>query len=279
MVLVPLAFLACSGYPMGAKGIACDPMAYQSDRNEVWVMTEGRLERVSEDGLTSANPAVSPDGTRILFSSGRDADDLDLYMIDLDGTHRRLVWGDARLQSEADWSPDGGTLVFDQVTEEEGLQIFTIPADGTGEPLQLTHGEPNGKPMWGIDGRVLLLSLRDGRAQEIYSMNPDGSDAVNLTNNPARDVLARLSPDGTSIVFASDRSGNGDLDIWLMDADGSDPRRLTDGGERETNPTWSSDGRHIVFRTERNPAGLWAMNPDGTGQRPLLEHGWLASCP
>lgn len=279
LVLLALALVACSGDPMQGTGIDCDPMTYQLE-NEVWVLTHGVKTRLSEDGLIGVNPAVSSDGTKIAFATGAQGEDLHLLVVDVDGSNRRLLWDDDLSQSAADWSPDNGFVVFDQWSEPDvPLQVFTIPADGSTEPDQLTDGAPNGKPKWGSDGRILFLSLWDGEEQEIYSMNPDGSDPINLTNNPARDVLAELSPDGSTVVFASDRSGNDDFDIWSMDADGSNPRQLTQRVERETNPNWSSDGGHIIYRSDRSPAGLWYMNSDGSQQRPLMEGGWLASCP
>jgi TolB protein len=281
VVLLLLAVVACSGDPLQGTGVDCDPMAYQLD-NQVWVLADGKRIRLSEDGLIGANPSVSSDGTEITYASGVEGN-LDLFVVDVDGSDRRLLWGGELLQSESDWSPDDTVVVFDQHSQQEGpLQIFTIPADGSTEPVQLTDGRPNGKPKWGSDGRILFLSLWDADEQEIYSMNPDGSNAFNLTNNPSRDVLAELSPDGSAIVFASDRSRNGDFDVWLMDRGGSNPRRLTERTERETNPTWSSDGRHIIYRSDRAPVGLWYlwyMSSDGSDQRPLLEDGWLASCP
>ena len=105
----------------------------------------------------------------------------------------------------------------------------------------------------------------------------DGTNAVNLTNSAARDVLPEMSPDSSTIVFSSDRAGG--FDIWLMDADGGKPVQLTDDPKRDTNPTWSSDGRHILFRSDRDPAGLWVMRADGSGQTPILSDGWLADCP
>lgn len=292
LAVVALALAACSGQTLEGTGIDCDPIAFQLD-NEVWVLSAGVEARLSEPGLLGFNPAVSSDGSRVAFTSGEQGGgDLDLYVINSDGSDRHLVWnGENLTQSSVDWSPDNTTLVIDQYSEQNGidvpLQIFIIPSDGSGQPLQLTDGKPNGKPKWGPDDRIVFLSLRDAddqeirdsEAQEIYSMRSDGSDPVNLTRGPARDVLAETSPDGSTIVFASDRSGTGDFDIWTMNTDGSNPRQLTDRAERETNPTWSSDGKHILYRSDRTPAGLWYMNPDGSNQAPLLEDVWLASCP
>ena len=289
--MLALALAACSAQTLEEAGIDCDPIAYQLE-NEVWVLTAGAKTRLSESGYLGFNPALSSDGNRVAFTSGEQGGgDLDLYVINSDGSNRQLIWkGDQLIQSSVAWSPDHTTLVFDQYSEQNRidvpLQVFTIPSDGSEQPLQLTEGEPNGKPKWGPDDRIVFLSLRDAseqeiensEAQEIYSMRSDGSDPVNLTHNPARDVLAETSPDGSTIVFASDRSGNGDFDIWTMNTDGSNPLQLTDHAERETNPTWSSDGKHILYRSDRTPAGLWYMNPDGSDQTPLINDVWLASC-
>lgn len=270
---------ACATKSLESKGIDCDPIAYQLD-NEIWTLGAGERARLSEDGLVGANPSLSSDAARVAFTSGPQDGDLDLYVVNTDGSNRRLILGDERLQSSADWSPDGKVLVFDQDSQPGGpLQVFTMSVEGTTDPVQLTYGEPSGKPKWGPDGRILFLSLRDGNEQEIYSMNPDGSNPVNLTKSPARDVLAEMSPDGSTIVFASDRSGAGEFDIWLMDPDGSNPRQLTDAPERDSNPTWSSDGNHILFRSDRQPAGLWAMGADGSNPTLVIEDGWLADCP
>ena len=121
------------------------------------------------------------------------------------------------------------------------------------------------------------LSLRDGEQQEIYSMAVGGSDPVNLTHHPARDVLAETSPDGRHIVFASDRSG--DREIWMMNADGSNPVRLTRSAGDDSNPTWSSDGRHLLFTSDRQPRGIWAMRPDGSQPVPIMPGGWTPDCP
>ena len=71
--------------------------------------------------------------------------------------------------------------------------------------------------------KILFTSARDGN-YEIYMMNPDGSEQVNLTQHPAIDLDAAWSPTGEQILFVSDRGGTRDL--YLMDADGGNVRRV-----------------------------------------------------
>ncbi len=255
-------------------------MVFVSKRDgdeDVWMLRAGQATPITAQGVIDANPAWSPDGSRVAFTSGP-VEDLDLYTMAADGSDRRLVWAGDTLQSSVDWSPDGESLVVDAYAADGTLQVFTIPVSGDGDAVQLTHGKPNGKPTWLPDGSGLLfLSLRDGDQQEIYSMAIDGSDPMNLTHHPARDVLAEMAPDGRQIAYASDRSG--DREIWVMNANGSDPVRLTRSPGDDSNPTWSSDGRHLLFTSDRQPKGIWAMHPDGSQQEPVMPGGWTPDCP
>jgi Tol biopolymer transport system component len=68
-------------------------------------------------------------------------------------------------------------------------------------------------------------------------MNADGSGVTNLTYNPADDSFPIWSPDGTRIVFQSDRDG--DDEICVMNADGSGVANLTNEPEHDWAPDWS----------------------------------------
>lgn len=94
--------------------------------------------------------------------------------------------------------------------------------------------------------KILFTSARDGN-YEVYSMNPDGSEQVNLTQHRAQDLSAVWSPTGEQILFISDRGGKRDL--YLMDADGSDVRRVFKFKTKEIrrSPTWSPDGKQIAY--------------------------------
>lgn len=97
--------------------------------------------------------------------------------------------------------------------------------------------------------KIVFESERDGKG-EIYVMNSDGSDLVNLTNNPAWDGLPAWSPDGQRIVFTSDRSGN--PEVWVMDSDGGNVGQLTQGEDGASGaPVWSPGGDQIAFVSDR----------------------------
>lgn len=160
-----------------------------------------------------------------------------------------------------------------------------------------TPGNVDENPSWSPDGQQIAFdSNRDGN-YDIYVMNTDGSNIVQLTKSPTAllwelvlistsgDGYPVWSPDGSQIAFISDRENDMmsyiDHDIYVMRPDGSNVVNLT-GMYRnvELRPSWSPDGKHIVFEADRDPTqptsatvelnwDLYAIDVDGTYVRRL----------
>ncbi len=110
--------------------------------------------------------------------------------------------------------------------------------------------------------KIAFVSDRDGNV-EIYVMNADGSEQINLTNNPASDWFPSWSPDGKKIVFNSDRDGN--YEFYVMNADGSEQKRLTNNRAYDWSSSCSPDGKKIVFTSVRDwISEIYVMNADGS---------------
>ena len=95
--------------------------------------------------------------------------------------------------------------------------------------------------------KILFTSTAWDGNYEIYIMNPDGSEQVNLTQHRANDVGAVWSPTGEKILFVSDRGGVRDL--YMMNSDGSNVRRVFKTkieGWRKS-PTWSPNGKQFAY--------------------------------
>ena len=136
---------------------------------------------------------------------------------------------------------------------------------------------------WGqADGKIAFISDREGYA-DVWIMNGDGSDPVNLTQG-RHCASPAWSPDGTKIayigaIFDDDQYGG---EIWLMDADGGNPRQLTDDSVNKISLSWSADGSSIYYvlswteeMTEESEAGqrdgpdAFVMALDGSGSSPV----------
>jgi Tol biopolymer transport system component/imidazolonepropionase-like amidohydrolase len=118
------------------------------------------------------------------------------------------------------------------------------------------------------DGKTIVLDLLG----DLYTMPISGGRATRITSGMAFDSQPRYSPDGTHIVFVSDRDG--ELNLWLVGADGSHPRLLThERRARFTSPAWSSDGQSVLvsrapFMLGASPYELWQYDiRGGTGVR------------
>jgi Tol biopolymer transport system component len=121
-----------------------------------------------------------------------------------------------------------------------------------------------------FDPDLLVVSTRDGD-YAIFAVSTSGDDERRLTDTDVDastpeglffQIEPAWSPDGTTIAFASKRSGN--FDLYAMNADGSGTRQLTSTKDDDVQPDWSPDGKRIVF-TRGSPGRLFVMDADGAG--------------
>jgi TolB protein len=114
---------------------------------------------------------------------------------------------------------------------------------------------------WPPDGKyILFYSNRTGN-EEIWRINKDGSNSINLTNHSANERSAAYSIDGKKIAFISDRI-NGNTELFIMNKNGKEVKQLTNNGEYCESPVFTKDGKHIIFTTMAKPDSS-SKNTDG----------------
>ncbi len=118
--------------------------------------------------------------------------------------------------------------------------------------------------------KIVFTSRRDGNF-EIYSMNPDGSDQINLTQHRAKDSAPVWSPTGEQILFTSDRGGVDDL--YLMDPDGTNVRQVFKKLIGREFPTWSPDGKALAYH-RFHTLSIYTASIDGKDEKELTDGLW-----
>lgn len=93
-----------------------------------------------------------------------------------------------------------------------------------------------------------------------------------LTSDPGLTFQPSISRDGKLLAYSSDRSGDGNLDIWLQQVSGGSPLRLTDNAADDLDPAFSPDGTIIAYRSEGEADGIYFV-PTLGGKRTLLARG------
>jgi tricorn protease len=118
------------------------------------------------------------------------------------------------------------------------------------------------------NGKVAFSYLGD-----IWVANDNGSDVRRITDNTAREINPRFSPDGKRIAFSSNRAGN--YDVYVVSADGGKPTQLTFNSADDTVIGWTPDGHKIIFTSSRGlgvfpgVATLFEVGVDGGMEQPL----------
>jgi Tol biopolymer transport system component len=243
--------------------------------NALWLLTiGGKSSRLVSDGFCVCDPAWSPDGKTLAYSTDRGGT-LDLWLRDMiSGTERQLTrHKDAALS--AAWSRDGKTLAF---LDQNGSLHTVDVASGRVRQVFGAIWEP-GKPTWSPDGKTLALAafkpysarFREGLS-EILTVDVASGTATYQPVFPDKSLGTRgddgpvWSPDGKSIafVFASR--------LWVapVDARGvmsAPPKALNT--EVTDAPTWSGDSARLLYLCN----GALRMI-DATGGKPVtVSHG------
>ena len=149
-------------------------------------------------------------------------------------------------------SPDIGLIAFTSAVENGNLDIYTMYPDGS-DLTNLTNNPAHDvNPYWSPDGeRIAFMSDRAGFMQ-IFVMNADGSNVIQVTDNEANHEFGisdhgPWSPDGSRLLFNEWAPANEKWMLYAIGIDGQNKTRLADVPNIYTSPSWSPDGKHVAF--------------------------------
>jgi Tol biopolymer transport system component len=214
------------------------------------------------------SPAFSPNGSRIAFFRATVLLVSEIYVLSLSpgldaiGEPLRIT-NNGRWSISPTWTPGGDEIVYSS-GDYWIQQLFRIRASGGSMPQRLISVENGSTPV--VSPRTHRLAyVRTAVDCDICSLPtaPRGNtmaQPVSVISSTETEVNMDYSPDGSRIVFTSDRSGYNE--IWISEKDGSHPAQWTFFGKRQTGtPRWSPDGKQIVFDSRSDGSGeIWVMS-------------------
>ncbi len=268
----------------GINGIAETKIYFVSNRSgtkEIWSMDyDGQNQhQVTHLGSISLSPRISPDNSRVAFSSlGRDGWSIRMYSLEL-GRMVSFPGGSAGGSNLSPaWTSDGSRIAFSS-SRAGNAEIWASDATGGNLHKLTSLPGPNVSPVWNprTNAQIAFVGGRTNEPQ-IYIMNQDGSNIQRMTDSGYA-VSPSWHPNGAYLAFSWNRKyGPGDpggQDIYVFEIATMRWLQVTHESGNNDFPSWSPDGRHIVFQRKMNSGRtqIWTMLADGTHQQQLTKSG------
>ena len=277
---------SCSGNGNGSVSTS-QSIVFSSNRSgnfDIWTMddTGTNLTQLAQNALDEVEPKWSPDGTRIAYMKKRSTTDMDLRIMNKDGSGDTLVSAFTVPvgASLCDWAPEGDALLIVKRIGSLDFRLYLVDIPTGTHTELLNPAIVSDKQLYSgsfsPDGSNLVWCSQNGNwspTLEVFSVpysnrGIDASGVVQLTSDNQYDSGAVYSQDGTKIAYFHSEASNGygqPFNIYTMNSDGSNPMPLTSvaAPKSTTWPAWSPSGDRILYHLDGH---VWMMNANGTEQ-------------
>jgi serine/threonine protein kinase/tricorn protease-like protein len=223
--------------------------------------------------VSNWNPVWSPDGKFLYFVSSRSGN-LNFWRVAIN-ERTGVVAGDpepvvtqSNFSRHLTFSRDGKRMAYVQTRNTaniQGVNFDSSTLKPVGEPFWITKGDREiVRPELSTDGTRFVMRLIRPTQDDIVTVNRDGTEWRDVTNDEPFDRYIRWSPDGKQLAFSSDRNGGGKA--WVSNADGTGMKQITFSNEENLAagfPVWSPDGKKIAVSL----SGTTFLVDPATGER------------
>ncbi|HSK75565.1 MAG TPA: protein kinase [Thermoanaerobaculia bacterium] len=222
----------------------------------------GEPVQVTDGAHLDWNPVWSPDGRHLYFVSDRSGS-MNAWQVPIDEKSGKVL-GDPEPVTSSSQSlgllslSKDGKLVY--ATNESRSNLVRLPFDPvrgavSGEPQPVTQGaQAVRSAVASPDGQWIVFDTTSPQ-EDLFAIRPDGKGLRQLTNDAARDRIPRWSPDGSRILFYSDRGG--EYGAWTIRPDGSGRQAIPHGSPGSLySPLWSPDSRWLAGSLGNGGAAL-----------------------
>ena len=231
---------------------------------DIWLMpvSGGTPTNLTRDAALDTDPAWSPDGSQLVYSSDRESEHLQLWVRDMKSGVARKVTNITTQPQGASFSPDGRRIAFFNVDGMWRVAELSVLDLGSGKVIRVHESLPQpGSPTWSPDGRRIAIAgiapmtvrFREGTNQvQTFASSGGNADVKWYAPIPMLSIDSRggagpvWSPDGSKMAAIYE----GVLSVWPVAATGEPqgpPRRVT--SESAHAPSWHGDSRHILYQS------------------------------
>jgi serine/threonine protein kinase/Tol biopolymer transport system component len=241
------------------RRIAYWGLVSEGAERSVWTVpvNGGKAVQALSDSFLNWNPVWSPDGAWLYFISDRNGS-LNVWRLGIDQDTGRVsgdpepVTASSQSIRFLSMSRDGSHIAYATDERRNNLEAMAFDAKRlapAGEAIPIVQGAKAVRTVDpSPDGQWLIFDTLPPR-EDLFVVQPDGSNLRQLTRDEHRDRIPRWSPDGRLILFYSNRSGR--YEAWSVQPDGSRTEQLTrSSGKQPTYCIWSPDGRRLACSRE-----------------------------